>query len=498
MRRPLLLLSITLATIGLAAWFLLPDATVARNRDIDEGVYLLVARLIHQGHDAHTFFFDQFWLFPKILAAAFTSFGDSLIVGRLIVFAFSLACSIAIGVLSWQLGARWPAVIAAILICAINPLYIRTSRMVMADVPATACIVWALVFVFAFQRNRQWIWLALSGVCAGLALTLKPFAVGFVVTIMFILVVQRMPRENGRLKLDWVILFDLSIFSLAAILVAAPFVDFLHPIDEYRRTVGFHFAEQHWLIKRVDDRWRGLFGFIRLSAPLVVFAISGIAALRPLSVSMLALLTGALLTTIILLQMPPWLHHYVLILPPLVVFAVLGFNRGFAEFKHLTAELRRGQRPEFAKTWIAIFFACALFLSIIDLPWVVRFDRRARWPQPLQTDEVVQYVGQNFRPNEYLLSDDALVLYLAGRLMPPSGINFTFADILKFDPAIFPRFEQIVRENKVAGVIASERYPRNPRLMSWIKTNFPVSADVGFDRPDELRAQIYSAKRETP
>lgn len=497
MRRRSLLLLTPVVTIGLAAWCLWPDTVVARNTDIDEGVYLMVARLIHCGFDTHLFFFDQFWLFPKILSTAFALFGDSLIVGRLTVFAFSLAGLVGMAMLSYQLGAGWTAAIAVILIGAIDPLYIRQSRMAMADVPATTCIVWALVFVFLFQKNRRRIWLTLSGVCVGLSIVLKPFAVGFVVTIIIALFTQRTRRENGRLKFDWAILGDLLIVAAAAMVSAAPFVDFLHPIAEYHRTVGFHFHERNWLITRVDDRWRGLLVFSRPNVPLLVFAISGIAALRALSMPMIALLGGELVTTAILLEMPPWLHHYILILPPLIIFSVLGFNRGFAGFKHLIVELRSGWRLNFTNNWVAILFAFAVLISLIDVPWLIRYGRRARCPQPLRVDAVVQYVEQNFRPDEYLLGDDALVLYLAGRLMPPSAINFTWGDVLKFDPISFPRFVQVIRDNNVAGIIVSTRYERNPRLMSWIETNFPISTRLGAEHADELNARVYSANKQT-
>ena len=152
MRQRWLSISVTGGIIGLAALYLWPDSIVRHNRDIDEGVYLMVARLIHRGHDIHTFFFDQFWLFPKTLATVFNLIGDSLFAGRLTVFAFALVGLIGIAVLCYQLGARWSTASIAILLGAISPLYVRQARMVMSDVPATACIVWALVFLYAFQK----------------------------------------------------------------------------------------------------------------------------------------------------------------------------------------------------------------------------------------------------------------------------------------------------------------------------------------------------------
>ncbi len=474
----------------------MPNRVIARNTDLDEGAYLMVARLLHHGYDTHAFFFDQFWLFPKIITAGFALFGDSLMVGRLIVFVFSLAGLIGVALLSFQLGGRWMVAVAAILIGAIDPLYILGSRMTLADVPAMTCIVWALIFIFLFTTRRSRIWIGLSGLLAGASLVLKPFALGFGVTILIVLLDQRIEREDGRLKLDRAIFTDLLVFGAAIILVAMPFGNFLHPIDEYQRVIGFHWAERNWMIKRVDDRWRGLVAFGRLNIPLLLFGISGVIALRPLSVSLMALLAGELVTTGILLEMPPWVHHYILILPPLIVFAALGFNRGIDDIKQTIADWRNGERSTPMGKWVAILFGGAMLVTLIDLAWVIKYDRQARFPEPLQVNDVVHYTDDRFQPNQYLMSDDALVPYLAGRLIPPSAINFVFGDVMKFNRPSLLQFEQIVHDNHIAGVITTTRYPRNPQLMSWLDQTFPMSVDVGTKRHDELTARVYSGKQQ--
>src|ERR1700692_4221921 len=245
-RRVLFGLAIALA-FGLAAWYLMPDALVSRRRDVDEGVYLMVARLLNGGDASSTFFFDQFWLFPKTLATAFQLFGDSLIVGRLTVFGFSLVGAIGITILSYRLGARWAAPLA-ILAAAVEPLYLRQSRVAMSDIPCAACLTWALVSLVAFQKNRRRFWLALSGVCAAASLTIKPLAIGFFVSLVILLLIQRARREAGRLRFDLnALAMDLLVFAVSGIITAAPFIDLLHPINEYRRTILLHLAEKNWL-----------------------------------------------------------------------------------------------------------------------------------------------------------------------------------------------------------------------------------------------------------
>lgn len=495
--RPLIVFT-TAAVIGLAAWFLLPNTVIAHNTDPDEGVYLMVARLLHQGFATRLFFFDQFWLFPKIIATAFGLFGDSLIVARLIVFAFSLLGLLGVAALTYQLGGGWIAAMAAILIGALNPVYIRGSRMALADVPAASCIVWALVFIFLFRNRGSRIWLALGGLCAGMALVLKPFAIGFVVTIVILLFYERSRLENGTWKIDHAVWTDLIIFSAIAILAAAPFVDFMHPIQEYQRVIGFHWSERDWLIKRVDDRWRGLLSFAKLNLPVLLFAISGLFALRPLPKSIIALLIGELVTTGILLDMPPWIHHYILILPVLIVFCVLGFDRGISRFKKFISDFRDRRQPLSGNKWAAILFAIAVLASMIDVPWLIKYEWRERWPRPLLVEPVVRHLEETFGANDYLISDDALVVYLANRLIPPQAINFVFDDVLRFDPMALLAFERVVREDKVAGIIVTTRYARDRRLMAWLAANWSTSTEIGTYRRDEVTARIYETNKQQP
>lgn len=482
--------------IGLAAWYLMPDAVVSRRRDVDEAVYLMVARLLRHGYAPNTFFFDQFWLFPKMLAATFRVFGDSLIAGRLTVFGFSIVGVIGIAVLSYQLGARW-AVPVAILATAVEPLYLKQSRLAMSDIPSAACLTWALVLVIAFQKNRRRFWLGLSGVCAAASLTLKPLVIGFVVSLVILLLIQRAHRKAGKLRFDLrALAMDLLVFAAAGIITAAPFIDLLHPIGEYRRTIMFHLAERNWLAATLADRCRALLGFTRQNIPWIGFAAVGVASLRPLPVVGSALLAGELLSTGILLQLPPWLHHYALLVPLLIVFSVLGLDRGFIALKQTLTNLRSGAAISNSNKSLAIMFVVALFIAAIDLPRIVRYDHRARYPQPDQLEPALRYLELNTAPGDYLLSDDVMIPYLANRLVPPSAINLAFAATFKFDQTSGAYLETTLRQYSVAGVIVSARYRRNPQLMSWIESNFPVSTQVGGDDPTTSVVHIYRRESE--
>src|SRR6266700_3352570 len=76
-------------TAVFAAWYLTTNLMRPQLGSRDEGVYLMVARLLDYGYPHTAFFFDQLFGFPQILAYVFRIFGDSAQSGRFTVVAFS-------------------------------------------------------------------------------------------------------------------------------------------------------------------------------------------------------------------------------------------------------------------------------------------------------------------------------------------------------------------------------------------------------------------------
>jgi hypothetical protein len=182
----------------------------------------------------------------------------------------------------------------------------------------------------------------------------------------------------------------------------------------------------------------------------------------------------------------------------LIVFCVLGFDRAVVRFKKFISDFRDRRQPLSGNKWAAILFVIAALASMIDLPWLIKYDWRERWPQPLLVEPVVRHLEQTFGPNDYLISDDALVVYLANRLIPPTAINFVFDDVLRFDPMALPGFERVVREDKVAGIIVTTRYARDRRLMAWLAANCPTPTEIGTYRRDEVTARVYQPNKQQP
>src|SRR5690348_14714507 len=74
--------------LTIAGLYLFLHLMVPQKEDPDEGAYLTVARLLNLGQPHSSFSFDQFWLFPQLLAWTAQIFGDSLGTGRILVVIF--------------------------------------------------------------------------------------------------------------------------------------------------------------------------------------------------------------------------------------------------------------------------------------------------------------------------------------------------------------------------------------------------------------------------
>src|ERR1700736_161937 len=247
-----------LVALAIAASYLSFKLMTPQKEDPDEGGYLMVARLLKAGHPYSDFSFDQFWMFPQILALTFRMFGDSLWVGRLTVLIFSLTGLLGMFLLTRQLGARSGAPLA-ILFGVIEPYYLAQSRIATSDVPCVVCVIWAAVGMAEFCRRDQRIWLGLSSALVAAALVIKPLTVAFATALSAWLIVHRTEWRKGRPQVQLRDLaVDLAIFAVPGILIAVPFVNLADLAGEFRRTVFAHWLESQHNAPGILQRLQGL------------------------------------------------------------------------------------------------------------------------------------------------------------------------------------------------------------------------------------------------
>lgn len=452
--------------------------------DPDEGAYLGVARLLNHGYAYGQFFFDQFPLFPQLLALAFRTGGDNVSSARAMILIFAALGLVAIALLTRTAGTR-AAALLAVGLTALHPFYVTFSRYTMSEVPSIALALWALVVVSPFgQPSSRWR-LALAAMLLTASVLIKPLAIGLVFPLFAWVVWTRIERGESRIKVHWrPLLVDGIVFAGVCLVTALPFLG-LHLGNEFRETVVFHEQELNARGPEFQLGLNGLGKFLQDSVGWLGLFGLGVAALtRRAPLFLLPLLAGNLITLALVLQLPPFSHHYTLLVPTLSIVAALGLEQGARELynagRALPAWRREAERYPVRLRVLGLAAAAvvAFILTCVSAPQVVAQDRAILERARRNDDAVVTFLAQHTHPNDFVLSDDPIVVYLAGCLLPPSGINLAYVSTFEIDRSAFARLSQTMQVFPVQAVVVTGEYHRNPKLIHWLEATFPVQYEV--------------------
>lgn len=461
----------------------------------DEGIYLGSARLLNYGYPFRSFFFDQFALFPQILALALRLGGDSVLTGRLTIVLFSISALLGLALLTRTVSTR-AAAISAIPLAVANPFFLEQSRFVMAEVPAIAFMLWALVVVTAFTSRHQRRWLVVGAVLCAASLLIKPLTIGLALPVVWWLIAGRIVREPGRRALRWrELTIDLTVFLGTGIITGALFVNLADLGGEFQRTVGFHLQETTIWAADVSGRIDGVVGFFTENRACSGLALTGtLFALvkKPGRALPLILAEGA--TVLVLLQLSSLPHYYALLAPLLALFSAVGLFEGATALVHIlrlvvrvfpTSASALGQKlanpaplGRFTALLSVIFLAAAA-VWIHDAPELARHNLGVLRKTSHNTTPTVLFLRQRTAPGDFLISDDPMVVFRAGCLIPPSAINLSYASTFRFFKGSQRRLEESVRDYHVKAFAVLGPFNANFPLMKWIATNYPVERIAG-------------------
>lgn len=158
----------------------------------DEGTYVAEAWAAYSRGDlAHyTYWYDHppgGWLQLAVLLAPLSWLGidSSVLVGRYVMVLYTAVTSVLIFKLGRNLGLRWPAALAGMLLWGLCPLVVFEARQVMLDNMAIAWLLGALVF--ATSRRQYLSRHLMAGVCFAMAILTKETTVILAPALLFAL-----------------------------------------------------------------------------------------------------------------------------------------------------------------------------------------------------------------------------------------------------------------------------------------------------------------------
>jgi 4-amino-4-deoxy-L-arabinose transferase-like glycosyltransferase len=411
------------------AW-LVASAPYPARYDYDEGVYAETAAAAAAGDRLYaTVFLSQPPLLIGVLARTFGTFGRSLVSARGVLVGFSvlwLACLAAIAARGGQpRTALW-----AVAIAGSAPVFVTSSHTVQMEGPSEALAALAVALGLVADggpgRGRRF----------GLRDGLLPWgatglAAGLAVMTKFTAVTCLVPLAAAILAADRMISFRrtaarTAALAAGALLAAAATVAWTGspPAEMWRQVVAFHgavartiaadprrtasllldFAVANWFLVALGlvglaytaGRWRGA------SATSRIGAVSRGAATAWLAADVAA----------VFLLRPVWAHHLVVLVTPLAVLGAAAVETIWRGMEHAgDAATRPARRP-----------APRLAAGALIVCWLAAFTGTAATAIPESSGSLqaaAARTAQTVPVGGWIVTDDPIVAFLAGRDVPP-------------------------------------------------------------------------------
>lgn len=391
----------------------------------DEGAHLMWARLAADGYALYSETQAvQAPLFIETIALAFRLAGPQVEAGRWVILAsFGLLAA----VLSWLAyrEGRWPASLVALVLLSLSPLSFSLSRLVMAEVPATALAALSMGLALVFRDRRRRGWLLASGLALGLSFLTKALY-PFLLAPVGLLVWQARHERPPAGSRPWRAMAGDGLVWAAGIVAPLILTLALYPPAAlYEQLVAFRGDIRAAAAGSAAETWAYFGAFLSshwglwlASAGAAVLAVvlsrygwwPGTARGRDLGAWLAWLAAGAAMLG---WHAPLFPHHFVLLLPPLCLLA--------AWYAAAVGQLWRLRRPSgrwgTAIRWAALFIGAA---AVFNAPAMVAANREtAAIVTGGREAEGLALLRAVSSPDDFLMGDSQLLIFMAGRRTPP-------------------------------------------------------------------------------
>ena len=397
--------------------------------DKDEGVNLMKSMLVAQGYPLYqAVWSDQAPLLTLILAGVFRLVGYRVGAARLVVLAFSAALLGGVWRYLRVLGGRACAALGVLLILWL-PYYLRLSLSVMVGIPSLALAVLALTALAEWHRRHTWPWLVLSAVTLGLSILTKVFT-GFLAPVFMIgILVDGVPRPDGRtpgggwrgLRLGPVTLWAL-VFAAA---IGGPLLSLPGTFGE----LGQLWAP-HWAARSQAHLAPYTFGAAVCDVRAILWLAlpsAGFLLWRRRWLSLYPLAWLAVAALLLSNHLPVWYHHQLLVSVPAAMLAA-----GAIPELWTWAREGRSHRIDLRRGWtVAASMAVLAFVLVTTEPAVPRLlsgipaRLRDQSPRDIKDNRVVAEMVSYGAQTEWVVTDRPIYAFRAGLPVPPATAAIT-------------------------------------------------------------------------
>ena len=455
----------------------------AHNWLYDEAGYIAVPWMVAAGHNLYTDVYSPSPpLFTLSIAAAFKIWGNSVQIARAVIVAYSALGLLAAALLAREIRGQI-AGLAAVLFLFFNPTYSRLSRGAMSEVPATSLALISLLASLVYWRSGRKRWLILSGLMMAASLLVKLVTL-FALPLPILAVALRHfcplspdARQSLAEKLEGIALDSVvwaASFCLPILLCLLTY----DPQAMYEQAVALHWRGREFHPVDYSRRGPRILGYLWEDRGLLMLALGGSLScwLRRSRQALLVIAWFLLVTVMMVNQAPLAAHHTPPMFPPLAVLAGVMVQEGWDSWLALIKRRHwRGALLPAVSVGLVAFY-------LVNWPALAESYRkgmaRTNTPEGL-VEDAISLLEQVTAPGDFVISDDPLIVLLAGRNIPPT---LTSADWRRLNVGYLTA-EQLValsEEYEASAIVFWKgRFDSLPTYAQWVEARFEA-VEIGI------------------
>jgi Dolichyl-phosphate-mannose-protein mannosyltransferase len=451
----------------------------------DEGVYWQSLRAMSAGHPLYQqIFYSQP---PFFLLSAFPGFAlldGTLWSGRFGIALVSLLGMLGAFLLGKALAGRLGAIMA-LLLMAVDTLYLVESQKLMAEGPSVAFSMLAVGLAYLWwehpEGRRGLCWAALTGVALALSILSKllcvvTFAAAALLMLARLWQIWRKQPDANLASLR-PILVGIAAFVVTMLLVLLPFLGSLHSL--LQDVVSFHTqsasvfgrAENTKLVRQV------------LLSVLGLAALYGtLAALLWRDWRVIPLIAWLLGTAFWLWRLVPLFpHHLGALTPPLIALAVMGIRTTpmpkWDMLQSLAPTLQKLATP----LALLLMLAASAFAVRQDISYYAADAARSTNGLVKQEARISSDLGQAITAEQWVVTDAQFIADMAGRNTPPELVDTSMVRIVSGDLTLQQLIDATSQPQVHAVLFFSGRfYLHNVRpFHEWVAAHFHLLHSYG-------------------
>ena len=405
--------------------------------DYDEGVYLQTAKQFINGYPLYSqVFLSQPPFFIYFISFFLFVFGENVYAGRLTIAFFSIVGGIVAFFISKELTKSKSAAMLSLIVLMLDNVFLYYSRAVEGEVPNVVLSLIAMFFMLKFIKNKESIYIFVSGLFLSLAMLTKFFAASTAFSLLLFLFVYSF-LSNKRLvfseKKIRTFVKHIAFFvagGLLPLLILLPY--FFNFSSFYNQLFSFHLhkpAGESALGKliQIKDYFSSdpsilLFGIVGLIIAIVTFNAGAL---------LISLWLFSSTTMLVLLPQPLWYHHPVIIVPPLAILSSVAFDFVIRTGKSLNSRIRKDHSKNLILLVLSfILFVLPFILYLAYIPKLINNDAQiVFYKQNALESDVVKLLDNITKKTDWIISDDQLTVFVADRNMPPELCDTSFMRI---------------------------------------------------------------------